>query len=96
MEKTIQDNSRDDRSRLKMNIDLKGPAGNIFFVEGMAVRALCEAGRPEEADEMGRRIRQSGDYYRALDIINEYVRIEPDYRKQLLEKPERKNPERER
>ena len=95
-EKGRQDDFSDDRSRLKMQIDLKGPAGNIFFVEGMAVRALCEAGRSAEADEMDRRIRQSGNYYRALDIINEYVQIEPDYRKQFLEKSERKNSERER
>lgn len=84
------------QSRLEMNIDLKGPDGNIYAVEGKAIQILREAGREKEAVEMDCRIRESGSYYRALDIINEYVRIEPDYRKQLQLKSEKKKADRER
>lgn len=82
--------------RLKMRINLKGPDGNIYAVEGRAIRALCEAGRYKEVGEMDRRMRESGSYYRALDIINEYVKIEPDYRKQLGIKRDKKKADRER
>lgn len=81
---------------LKMQIDLKKSKGNIFEVEGKAIRTLCEAGRGKEVDEMDRRVRESHSYYRALDIINEYVRIVPDYRKQLQIKHEKKRSDRER
>lgn len=81
---------------LTMRIDLKGPDGNIYAVEGKAIRTLCEAGRGNEVDEMDRRVRGSHSYYRALDIINEYVRIVPDYRKQLQIKHEKKRSDRER
>ena len=81
---------------LTMRIDLKGPDGNIYAVEGKAIRTLCEAGRGNEVDEMDRRVRGSHSYYRALDIINEYVRIVPDYRKQLQIKHEKKRSNRER
>lgn len=86
----------EDQNRLKMRIDLKGPEGNIYVVEGRAILTLYEAGRYHEAEEMDRRIQKSRSYYRALDIINEYVRIEPDYRKQLLDKEKKKKPDRER
>lgn len=79
-----------------MRIDLKGPEGNIFFVQGRAIQILRKAGKVEKIDEMNRRIQQSGSYYRALDIINEYVRIEPDYRKQLQLKSEKRKADRER
>ena len=83
-------------SELKMQIDLNGSEGNIFFIEGKAVKLLRESGRSQEADEMKMRVEQCGNYYRALDIINEYVRIEPDYRKQLHLKSEKKKKDRER
>ncbi len=84
------------QDRLKMKIDLKGPDGNIYAVEGRAIQVLCEAGRSKEVKEMDRRMRESGSYYRALDIINEYVQIQPDYRKQLHLKSEKKKSDRER
>ena len=34
---------------------------------------LREAGRPEDARKMQERVHASGDYYTALNIINEYV-----------------------
>lgn len=82
--------------RLEMQIDLKGPDGNIYAVEGKAIQTLRDAGRGNEVDEMDRRVRGSHSYYRALDIINEYVRIVPDYRKQLQIKHEKKRSDRER
>ena len=88
--------AKENQKSLKMQIDLKGPDGNIYAVEGKAIRTLCEAGRGKEVDEMDRRIRGSHSYYRALDIINEYVRIVPDYRKQLQLKSEKKKADRER
>lgn len=87
---------KEDQDRLKMQIDLKGPDGNIYAVEGRAIRTLYKAGKYHEAEEMDRRIRESGSYYRALDIINEYVQIEPDYRKQLHLKSEKKKSNMER
>lgn len=84
------------QDRLRLKIDLKGPDGNIYAVEGRAIRTLYEAGKYQEAEEMDRRIRESRSYYRALDIINEYVQIVPDYRKQLLGKDEKKRLDRER
>lgn len=84
------------QDRLKMRIDLKGPDGNIYAVEGRAIRALCEVGRSKEVEEMDRRMRESGSYYRALDVINEYVQIQPDYRKQLHLKSEKKKSNMER
>ena len=90
-------NSMDqERPELKMRIDLNGPGGNIFFVQGKAARALREAGRMQEAEEMQMRVEQCGSYYSALDIVNEYVRIEPDYRTQLRLKSEKKKTDRER
>lgn len=84
------------QDRLKMKIDLKGPDGNIFSVQGRAMQVLRKAGKVEKMDEMNRRIQQSGSYYHALEIINEYVQIEPDYRKQLGIKRDKKKTDRER
>lgn len=92
----LEQTAPEQQKGLKMRIDLKGPDGNIYAVEGKAIRTLCESGRGNEVDEMDRRVRGSHSYYRALDIINEYVRIVPDYRKQLQIKHEKKRSDRER
>lgn len=92
----LEQTKTEKQDRLKMRIDLKGPDGNIYAVEGRAIRALCEAGRSKEVEEMDRRMRESGSYYRALDVINEYVQIQPDYRKQLHLKSKKKKSDRER
>ena len=55
---------------------LVGQAGNIFAILGRASRLLRENGQPDQAKEMGRRVYQSDDYYKALNIISEYVETE--------------------
>ena len=57
-------------------MNLVGMDGNIFFVMGMASRVLKQHGMEENAKEMFERVKQSGDYYKALGIISEYVQTE--------------------
>ena len=55
---------------------LVGQDGNIFAILGRASRLLKENGQPQQAKEMSSRVYQSGDYYKALNIISEYVQTE--------------------
>lgn len=55
---------------------LVGQDGNIFAILGRASRLLKENGQPRQAKEMSSRVYQSGDYYKALNIISEYVETE--------------------
>lgn len=55
---------------------LVGQDRNIFAILGRASRLLKENGQPEQADKMRSRVYQSGDYYKALNIISEYVETE--------------------
>ena len=55
---------------------LVGQDGNIFSILGRASRLLKENGQPDQAKEMCDRVYQSGDYYKALNIISEYVETE--------------------
>ena len=55
---------------------LVGEDGNIFAILGRASRLLKENGQPQQAKEMSSRVYQSGDYYKALNIISEYVQTE--------------------
>jgi len=57
-------------------MNLVGMDGNIFFVMGMASRVLQQHGMEENVKEMFERVKQSGDYYKALGIISEYVQTE--------------------
>ena len=57
-------------------MNLVGMDGNIFFVMGMASSVLQQHGMEENAKEMFERVKQSGDYYKALGIISEYVQTE--------------------
>ena len=52
---------------------LVGQDGNIFAILGRASRLLKENGQPQQAKEMSSRVYQSGDYYKAPNIISEYV-----------------------
>ena len=42
---------------------------------GIASRTLKQNGLADQAKEMCDRIRESGDYYKALGVIGEYVNI---------------------
>lgn len=55
---------------------LVGEDGNIFAILGRASRLLRENGQAEQAKEMSGRVYQSGDYYKALHIISEYMETE--------------------
>ena len=55
---------------------LVGQDGNIFAIFGRASRLLKENGQPDQAKEMCDRVYQSGNYYKALNIISEYVETE--------------------
>ncbi len=55
---------------------LVGQDGNIFAILGRASQLLKENGQPDQAKEMCDRVYQSGDYYKALNIISEYVETE--------------------
>lgn len=55
---------------------LVGQDGNIFAILGRASRLLKENGQPQQAKEMSSRVYQSGNYYKALNIIGEYVETE--------------------
>lgn len=63
-----------EKQRPKM--ELIGQDGNIFAIFGRASRLLKENGQPDQAKEMCDRVYQSGDYYKALNIISEYVETE--------------------
>lgn len=60
-----------EKQRPKM--ELIGQDGNIFSILGRASRLLKENGQPDQAKEMCDRVYQSGNYYKALNIISEYV-----------------------
>ncbi len=59
----------------KPDCPLIGQDGNIFNLMGIASRALRENGLGDRVKEMCDRIRESGDYYKALGVIGEYVNI---------------------
>lgn len=60
---------------LKPDCPLIGQDGNIFNLIGIASRTLRQNGLAEQAKEMYDRVCASGEYYRALSIIGEYVNI---------------------
>ena len=60
----------------KPKMQLLGEDGNIFAILGEASRLLKDAGMKEQSDEMFRRVKGCGDYYKALHIVSEYVETE--------------------
>jgi hypothetical protein len=58
---------------VKPTAPLIGEDGNIFNLMRIAARTLRHAGQGDRADEMWKRITQSGDYYKALAVLGEYV-----------------------
>ncbi|MEZ3468057.1 MAG: hypothetical protein K1W40_06295 [Schaedlerella sp.] len=59
----------------KPDCPLIGQDGNIFHLMGIASRTLRQNGMAEQAEEMCERIRTSGSYGEALNILGEYVNI---------------------
>ncbi|MBC8587482.1 hypothetical protein CLLI_15370 [Clostridium liquoris] len=59
----------------KPRCKLIGEDGNIFNLMGIASRTLKKAGMKDKADEMVKRIMESGSYIEALAVISEYVEI---------------------
>ena len=55
---------------------LVGMDGNIFAILGRASQLLRKNGQADQAKEMIRRVQQSENYYKALNIISEYVQTE--------------------
>ena len=64
------------QERQKPKMELLGQDGNIFGILGRASRLLKRAGMNEQSDEMFRRVKECGDYNKALHIISEYVETE--------------------
>ena len=60
----------------KPAMSLLGQDGNIFAVMGKASALLKEAGMGVLVDHMVQRVTTCGDYYKALNIISEYVETE--------------------
>ena len=57
----------------KPDCPLIGQDGNIFNLMGIASRTLKQNGLADQAKEVCDRIRESGDYYKALGVIGEYL-----------------------
>ena len=62
---------------MKLRCRLIGEDGNIFNLMGIVSRTLKEAGEPEKAEEMIRRITSDAKSYdEALAMLMEYVDVE--------------------
>ena len=62
--------------RQKPTMQLLGRDGNIFSLMGDASQLLQRAGMAEQNKEMIERVTTCGNYYKALNIISEYVETE--------------------
>ena len=62
--------------RQKPTMRLLGVDGNIFGIMGRASALLKETGMGELVNHMVQRVTTCGDYYKALNIISEYVETE--------------------
>lgn len=76
VEQVRTDPTREQTSHSRPQMKLVGEDGNIFAILGRASKLLRENGQPEKAKEMSDRVYRSGNYYRALHIISEYVETE--------------------
>lgn len=77
-----------ERPKLK----LLGHDGNIYSILADARRLLHKCGRGMDAEEMIKRVEASGNYYKALSIVSEYVETElsiPKEKTESKKKPER-------
>ena len=81
----------------KPKMELLGRDGNIFSLMGDASQLLQRAGMAEQNKEMIERVTSCGDYYKALNIISEYVETElspPSNKSQKSKKKEKRSHER--
>ena len=76
--------------RQKPTMSLHGMDGNIFGIMGRASALLKEAGMGDLVSHMVQRVTTCGDYYKALNIISEYVETELSPRKPELQKSTKK------
>ena len=81
------------QSRPKLK--LLGHDGNIFSILGDAARLLRRAGMSEQANEMEDRVYKSGNYYKALGIISEYVETELSDHHEQPRTPKKEIPKKE-
>nr|WP_289096632.1 hypothetical protein [uncultured Dorea sp.] len=72
--KTEQIPIKPEKQRPKLQ--LLGHDGNIFSIMGDASTLLKKNKQTAEAKEMCKRVLESGDYYKALLIISEYIETE--------------------
>ena len=72
--KTEQIPTKPEKQRPKLQF--LGHDGNIFSIMGNASTLLKKNKQTAEAKEMCKRVLESGDYYKALLIISEYVETE--------------------
>lgn len=79
----------DGKAVRRPKLKLLGHDGNIFSIMGDAARLLRANGQGDEAKEMMDRVNGSGNYYKALGIISEYVETELSGSRQEKEKPDR-------
>ena len=99
VEQVRTDSTREQTSRSRPQMKLVGEVGssaacNIFAILGRASKLLRENGQPEKAKEMSDRVYRSGNYYRALHIISEYVETELTGARPVNPNPKRSEPER--
>ena len=62
--------------RQKPTMSLHGMDGNIFNIIGRASALMKESGMENLVSHMVQRVTTCGDYYKALNIISEYVETE--------------------
>lgn len=75
-------------NKARPKLKLLGHDGNIFSILGDASRLLLRNDQGKEAKEMCDRVQQSDNYYKALNIISEYVETELSVpRQEAKEKP---------
>ena len=71
----VNEEEKEECAQGKPDCPLIGVDGNIFNLMGIAARTLRDHGMGEQAQEMSKRIGESGSYDEALGIIGEYVNI---------------------
>lgn len=64
------------QEKFRLKLQLLGHDGNIFSILEDASKLLKNAGMTAQANEMAERVSKSGNYYKALAIISEYVETE--------------------